>query len=164
MIKYHNYSGPTHLTSPRRTFKTNTHSNYFILYWYVTRNFWTPRESSWVPIEGDNRHKSCCSAFTNSSFGSLQPASINTFKNSSIHVKEQISRAIRNSKKIEGVVFKTREAFLPKKMWLIMKVFLLQILPFLLFGGGIYCQASTRRLTFVVNTIYDSSLNATLWS
>ncbi|RVW12290.1 Laccase-14 [Vitis vinifera] len=41
---------------------------------------------------------------------------------SSIHVKEQISRAIRNSKKIEGVVFRTREAFLPKKMWLIMKV------------------------------------------
>eukprot|EP00261_Vitis_vinifera_P032979 XP_019074222.1 PREDICTED: LOW QUALITY PROTEIN: laccase-15-like [Vitis vinifera] len=35
-------------------------------------------------------------------------------------------------------------------MWLIMKVFLLQILAFLLFGGGIYCQASTRRLTFVV--------------
>ncbi|RVW26833.1 Laccase-14 [Vitis vinifera] len=37
-------------------------------------------------------------------------------------------------------------------MWLIMKVFLLQILAFLLFGGGIHCQASTRRLTFVVNT------------
>ncbi|WKA10811.1 hypothetical protein VitviT2T_028365 [Vitis vinifera] len=35
-------------------------------------------------------------------------------------------------------------------MWLIMKVFLLQILAFLLFGGGIHCQASTRRLTFVV--------------
>ncbi|WKA10775.1 hypothetical protein VitviT2T_028330 [Vitis vinifera] len=35
-------------------------------------------------------------------------------------------------------------------MWQIMKVFLLQILPFLLFGGGIYCQASTRRFTFVV--------------
>ncbi|RVW45354.1 putative laccase-9 [Vitis vinifera] len=35
-------------------------------------------------------------------------------------------------------------------MWLIMKVFLLQILAFLVFGGGIHCQASTRRLTFVV--------------
>ncbi|KAL6316016.1 hypothetical protein AAG906_015432 [Vitis piasezkii] len=34
-------------------------------------------------------------------------------------------------------------------MWLIMKVFLLQILAFLVFGGGIHCQASTRRLTFV---------------
>ncbi|RVX07095.1 putative laccase-1 [Vitis vinifera] len=31
-----------------------------------------------------------------------------------------------------------------------MKVFLLQILVFLLFGGGIHCQASIRRLTFVV--------------
>ncbi|RVW45349.1 Laccase-14 [Vitis vinifera] len=47
-------------------------------------------------------------------------------------------------------------------MWLIMKVFLLQILAFLVFGGGIHCQASTRRLTFVVNTIYDSGLNATV--
>ncbi|KAL6316035.1 hypothetical protein AAG906_015451 [Vitis piasezkii] len=46
-------------------------------------------------------------------------------------------------------------------MWLIMKVFVLQILVFLVFGGGIHCQASTRRLTFVVNTIYDSGLN--LW-
>ncbi|XP_034676688.1 laccase-15-like [Vitis riparia] len=35
-------------------------------------------------------------------------------------------------------------------MWLIMKVFLLQILVFQLFGGGIHCQASTRRHTFVV--------------
>ncbi|RVW45352.1 putative laccase-9 [Vitis vinifera] len=35
-------------------------------------------------------------------------------------------------------------------MWLIMKVFLLQILAFLVFGGGIPLQASTRRLTFVV--------------
>nr|CAN63600.1 hypothetical protein VITISV_043805 [Vitis vinifera] len=35
-------------------------------------------------------------------------------------------------------------------MWLIMKVFLLQILAFLVFGGGIHCQASTRQLTFVV--------------
>ncbi|RVW64671.1 Laccase-22 [Vitis vinifera] len=31
-----------------------------------------------------------------------------------------------------------------------MKVFLLQILVFQLFGGGIHCQASTRRHTFVV--------------
>ena len=68
----------------------------------------------------------------------------------------------QNRKKIEGVVFRIRdEAFIPKKMWLIMKVFLLQILVFLLFGGGIHCQASIRRLTFVVNIIYDSSLNAT---
>ncbi|RVW18696.1 Laccase-15 [Vitis vinifera] len=44
-------------------------------------------------------------------------------------------------------------------MWLIMKVFLLQILVFQLFGGGIHCQASTGRHTFVVNTIYDSGLN-----
>eukprot|EP00261_Vitis_vinifera_P030721 XP_019071964.1 PREDICTED: laccase-15-like [Vitis vinifera] len=35
-------------------------------------------------------------------------------------------------------------------MWLIMKVFLLQILVFQLFGGDIHCQASTRRHTFVV--------------
>ncbi|RVX07074.1 Laccase-14 [Vitis vinifera] len=35
-------------------------------------------------------------------------------------------------------------------MWLIMKVFLLQILVFQLFGGGIHCQASTSRHTFVV--------------
>ncbi|RVW22065.1 putative laccase-9 [Vitis vinifera] len=35
-------------------------------------------------------------------------------------------------------------------MWLIMKVFHLQILVFLLFGGGIHCQASTDRHTFVV--------------
>ncbi|KAJ9675364.1 hypothetical protein PVL29_024345 [Vitis rotundifolia] len=35
-------------------------------------------------------------------------------------------------------------------MWLIMKVFLLQILAFLLFGGGLHCEASTRRHTFVV--------------
>ena len=67
----------------------------------------------------------------------------------------------QNRKKIEGVVFRKREeAFIPK-MWLIMKVFLLQILVFLLFGGGIHCQASIRRLTFVVNIIYDSSVNAT---
>uniref|UniRef100_F6GYD1 Plastocyanin-like domain-containing protein n=1 Tax=Vitis vinifera TaxID=29760 RepID=F6GYD1_VITVI len=31
-----------------------------------------------------------------------------------------------------------------------MKVFLLQILVFQLFGGGIHCQASTSRHTFVV--------------
>ncbi|CBI18303.3 unnamed protein product, partial [Vitis vinifera] len=31
-----------------------------------------------------------------------------------------------------------------------MKVFLLQILVFQLFGGGIHCQASTGRHTFVV--------------
>ena len=44
---------------------------------------------------------------------------------------------IRNSKKIEAVVFRTREeAFIPKKMWLIMKVFLLQILAFLLYFGS----------------------------
>ena len=44
---------------------------------------------------------------------------------------------IRNSKKSEGVVFRTREeAFVPKKMWLIMKVFLLQILAFLLYFGS----------------------------
>ncbi|RVX01193.1 putative laccase-9 [Vitis vinifera] len=35
-------------------------------------------------------------------------------------------------------------------MWLIMKVFLLQILVFQLFGGDIHCQASIRRHTFVV--------------
>ncbi|KAL6316001.1 hypothetical protein AAG906_014926 [Vitis piasezkii] len=35
-------------------------------------------------------------------------------------------------------------------MWLIMKVFLLQILAFLLFGGGLHSEASTRRHTFVV--------------
>ncbi|KAL6317901.1 hypothetical protein AAG906_030808 [Vitis piasezkii] len=35
-------------------------------------------------------------------------------------------------------------------MRLIMKVFLLQILAFLVFGGDIHCQASTRGLTFVV--------------
>ncbi|KAJ9675472.1 hypothetical protein PVL29_024414 [Vitis rotundifolia] len=35
-------------------------------------------------------------------------------------------------------------------MSLIMKVFLLQILAFLLFGGGLHCEASTRRHTFVV--------------
>ncbi|KAJ9675341.1 hypothetical protein PVL29_024334 [Vitis rotundifolia] len=35
-------------------------------------------------------------------------------------------------------------------MWLIMKVFLLQILAFWLFGGDIHCQASTHRHTFVV--------------
>ncbi|RVW11735.1 Laccase-14 [Vitis vinifera] len=35
-------------------------------------------------------------------------------------------------------------------MWLMMKVFLLQILAFLLFGGGLHCKASTRRHTFVV--------------
>ena len=76
-------------------------------------------------------------------------------------MKYSKSRAIRNSKKI-GVVFRTREeAFIPKKMRLIMKVFLLQILAFLVFGGGIHCQASTRGLTFVVNTIYDFGLNIT---
>ena len=53
------------------------------------------------------------------------------------------------------------EAFIPKMMWLIMKVFLLQILVFQLFGGDIRCQASIRRHTFVVNTLYDSDLNAT---
>ena len=75
------------------------------------------------------------------------------------HIRKTYSKS---SKKIEGVVFRKREeAFIPKKMWLIMKVFLLQILVFQLFGGGIHCQSSTHRHTFVVKTIYDSGLNVT---
>ena len=74
------------------------------------------------------------------------------------HIRKTYSKSC---KKIEGVVFRKREeAFIPK-MWLIMKVFLLQILVFQLFGGDIHCQASIRRHTFVVNTLYDSGLNAT---
>ncbi|RVW79297.1 putative laccase-5 [Vitis vinifera] len=46
-------------------------------------------------------------------------------------------------------------------MWLIMKVFLLQILAFLLFGGGIHCQASTHRHSFVVREALYTRLCST---
>ena len=64
-------------------------------------------------------------------------------------------------RKLKELCLGKEEAFIPEKMWLIMKVFLLQILVFQLFGGGIHCQASIRRHTFVVNTTYDYGLNVT---
>ena len=67
---------------------------------------------------------------------------------------------MKDVRKLELCLGKEKRLFIPK-MWLIMKVFLLQILVFQLFGGGIHCQASTGRHTFVVNTIYDSGLNVT---